>query len=167
MKIKIIISLVLFCSLQTICSQNNSIEELGISLLKSVKNDDIITFKSLIIPFEIFASLSNDNNTSKEYSNDLKEINRIYDVYFVNGFEDNFNTLKNKIREFNLDLNNLKFKEIKINNSESHKNDPKIIYTKIKNSKLKHFYFYVNEHNGKYYLTLPKITLSKKRITIF
>lgn len=68
MKIKIITSLVLFCSLQTICSQNNSIEELGISLLKSVKNDDIITFKSLIIPFEIFASLSNDN-----YKNILRE----------------------------------------------------------------------------------------------
>lgn len=146
--------------------QNNTIDELGRSLIESLNNNNINEFKILIFPLEAFSSLIEENDKEKN-SNDVQEKKVVYNTYFVKGFEENFNALKNDIKSLGINIENLEFEVINVKNLNAHKNDPQIVYTKILFNKSKYLYFYVNKYNDKWYLSVPEISLENNKKVIY
>ena len=84
MKKKMLFWFLIFSSNFFFC-QNNTIDELGRSLIESLNNNNINEFKILIFPLEAFSSLIEENDKEKN-SNDVQEKKVVYNTYFVKGF---------------------------------------------------------------------------------
>jgi len=167
---KILLLFTLFIC-NTTFSQNNSISEIGKTLTESLSENDLTKFKSLLFSKEIFLEIMKENipkeTNAEDKKNMLESIGKNYESQFTSAFETNFSILRNKVENFEVDLDQLNFEIVKVNNPNAHSNDPKIIHALITHPTFKHLYFYVNEYKRKWYLSMPKIDITESELKIY
>lgn len=152
-------------------SQNNSISEIGKTLTESLYKNDLPKFESLLFSKEIFLEIMEENMPKETNVADkkkmLESIDKNYESQFTSVFKTNFSVLQRKLENSDINLEQLNFEIIKVDNPNSHPNDPKIIHATISHPTFKHLYFYVNEHKQKWYLSLPKIDITDTELKIY
>jgi len=152
-------------------SQNNSIPEIGKTLTESLSKNKLQKFKSLLFSKEMFLEIMKENMPKETNEQDekrmLETIDNNYEDQFTASYVANFLVLQNKIESFGINLDQLNFEIVKVDNPNSHPNDPQIIHATISHPKFKHFYFYVNEYKQKWYLSMAKIEITDSELIIY
>lgn len=150
-----LITLVLLCN--PIYGQSKSKEALGNSIAASIINNDINSFKSLLLPKKVALEFQENNdleNSDPEKRDSLlSEYEAAYEKSILPRFENNFREMVNLSQTHDLDWSNLNFLILYKAESKGEEYIPFFIHTKLNNSDYKHFYFEAVRYNGEWYLS--------------
>jgi hypothetical protein len=146
---------VLLCN--PIFSQSKSKEALGNSLVTSILNDDIDSFKSLLLPKSVALkyqeNLDLEVNNTKVRDSLMAQYESAYDQIIVPGYEKNFEEIVNITKMKNIDWSNPSYIILYKASSVGEEYIPFFIHTTLNNSDDKHFYFGATRYKGEWYLS--------------
>jgi len=150
-----LLTLVLLCN--PIYGQSKSKEALGNSIVASILNNDLDSFKSLLLPKKVVLEFQENNdleNSDKEERDSLlTQYEAAYDHMIISHYESNFQEIVNLNETNDLDWSNLNFIILYKASSKGEEYIPFLIHTKLNNSDYNHFYFEAVRYNGKWYLS--------------
>lgn len=150
-----LVILVLLCN--PIYGQSKSKEALGKSIVASILNNDLDSFKSLLLPKKVvfkFQENRDIENSDKEVRDSLMaQYEAAYDHMVIPRYEKNFQEIVNLNETNDLDWSNLNFMILYKASSKGKEYIPFFIHTKLNNSDYKHFYFGTVRYNGEWYLS--------------
>ena len=140
-----------------IYGQSKSKEALGNSIVASVLNNDLDSFKSLLLPKKVVLKFQENNdleNSNPEKRDSLfVKYEAAYEQSVIPRFENNFREIVNLNQAHDLDWSNLNFMILYKAESKGEEYIPFFIHTKLNNSDYKHFYFEAVRYNGEWYLS--------------
>lgn len=144
--------------------QEKDFEILGNELAEAIIKNDSVSFYSLILPkeaiIEKFKIQAEGKLKNEAIESAIKNINKNYNDVISSTFGLSFFNLTTKAEIFNLDLLNIKYRVVEI---EETKNDSSIIAIQgnINHNKFSHFTFYAAEFKEKLYLASHLIQISE------
>ena len=140
-----------------IYGQSKSKEALGNSIVASILDNDLDSFKSLLLPKKIAIKFQENidlENSDEEVRDSLMaEYEAEYDHMVMPRYEKNYLDMVNLNEANNLDWGNLDFMILYKAASKGEEYIPFFIHTKLNNSDYKHFYFGAVRYNGDWYLS--------------
>lgn len=140
-----------------IYGQSKSKEALGNSIVTSILNNDIDSYKSLLLPKKVVLEFQDNNdleNSDPEKRDSLlAQYEAAYEQSVIPRFENNFREIVNLNQVNDLDWSNLNFVILYKAESKGEEYIPFFIHTKLKNSDYKNFYFEAVRYNGEWYLS--------------
>ncbi len=157
-KIILITSLLsLFLYSNYIHSQSKSKEDLGNLLVVSILNNDINSFKSLLLPkniaFKFQENTDSGNSNQEERDSLMTQYEIAYDNMILPRYEKIFQEIVNLNESNEIDWSNLNFIILYKGSSNEDEYIPFFIHTKLSNSDYSHFYFDTVRYNGEWYLS--------------
>ena len=138
-------------------SQSKSKEDLGNALVSSIVNDDINSFKSLLLPKSV--ALQYQENGNQEVSNEkvrdslMTRAEAAYDHVVIPGYEKNFTEIVNLNKTNKIDWGNLDYFILYKASSVGEEYIPFFLHTRLNNSTYRHFYFGATRYKGEWYLS--------------
>lgn len=145
-------------------AQSKSREALGESLVESIKNKDLESFKSLLIPKEVaiklFEANLSENSGTQEKDSLVDQYVASYESTVVARYEKNFWDLVNLNETNSISWDPLNFEVLYKYESKEDEYLPFLIYTKFNNSDYNYFYVSAVRYKGKWYLE-DKMELTK------
>ena len=150
-----LLTLALLCN--PIYGQSKSKEAIGNSIVASILNNDLDSFKSLLLSKEVVLKFQENNdpeNSDKEVRDSLMaEYESAYDHMVIPRYEKNFQEIVNLNQANHLDWSNLNFIILYKAASKGEEYIPFFVHTKLNNSDYNHFYFDAVRYNGEWYLS--------------
>ena len=137
--------------------QRKSKEALGNSIVESILNNDLNSFKSLLLPKEVALKYQENNdldNSDKEVPDSLMaQYEAAYHQVVIPRYEKNFQEIVSLNQANSIDWSNLNFIILYKASSKGEEYIPYFIHTKLNNTDFNHFYFGAVRYNGKWYLS--------------
>ena len=137
--------------------QSKSKEALGNSIVESILNNDLNSFKSLLLPKKVVFNFQENIDieiSDKEVRDSLMtQYEATYDHMVIPRYEKNFQEIVNLNETNDLDWSDLNFMILYKASSKGEEYIPFFIHTKLNNSDYSHFYFSAVRYNGKWYLS--------------
>ena len=157
--------IVLLCN--PVFAQSKSKEVLGNAMVASILNNDLDSFKSLLLPKEVVLKYQYNHNleNSKQEVQDslMAEHEATYDQKVIPRYEEKFKKMVSLNKANNLNWSNLNFIILYKAESKGEEYIPFFIHTKLNNSAYKHFYFDAVRYKGEWYFSgNMEITKSEK-----
>jgi len=153
--IKFLFIFVFLCN--PIFGQHKSKEDLGNALVASIMNDDINSFKSLLLPKNVTLEYQDEGNmeagNGKVRDSLMAQYEVAYDQVVMPGYEQNFLEMVNLNKTSHIDWTNLNYFILYKASSKGEEYIPFFIHTKLNNSDYHHFYFVATRYNGEWYLS--------------
>ncbi len=154
----------LFFLQSPIQAQSKSREALGESLVESIKNKDLKSFKSLLIPKEVaiklFESNLSENTETQEKDSLVDQYIASYESTVVARYEKNFWDLVNLNEAHSISWSPLNFEVLYKYESKEEDYLPFLIYSKFNNSDYSYFYVSAVRYKGQWFLE-DKMELTK------
>lgn len=156
-KIILVSSLFLFLISNYIKAQTNTKEDLGKALVKSIQDNDLTSYKSLLIPKEVTLSLEEgldtDDMAQEERDSLMAQYEAAYEANIVPRYEKNFMEMVNLSDSHKIDWTKASFMILYKDSSKGEDYIPFFMHTKLNGSVYKHFYFGTVRYKGKWYLS--------------
>ena len=137
--------------------QHQSKEALGNALVSSIVNDDLNSFKSLLLPKDV--ALQYQDEGMMELSNEkvkdslMAQYEVAYEQVVMPGYEKNFADIVHLNKTSQIDWTNLNYFILYKASSKGEEYIPFFIHTKLNNSAYHHFYFVATRYKGEWYLS--------------
>lgn len=138
-------------------AQSKSKEVLGNAMVASILNNDVDSFKSLLLPKDVALKFQYNNdldNSDQEVRDSLMAKHEAtYDHKVIPRFEKNFQEIVALNKASNLNWSHLNFIILYKAASKGEEYIPFFIHTKLKNSDYSHLYFDAVRYKGEWYLS--------------
>ena len=146
---------VLLCN--PIYAQSKSKEVLGNAMVASILNNDLDSFKSLLLPKEVVLKYqyNHDLDNSDQEVRDalMAEHEAAYDQKVIPRYEEKFKDMVSLHKAGNLNWSHLNFIILYKAESKGEEYIPFFIHTKLNNSTYRHFYFDAVRYKGEWYFS--------------
>ena len=136
-----------------IYGQSKSKEALGNSLVASIVNNDVASFKSLLLPKEVVLKYQDNHDLENSNSEARDSLISAYEHMVIPRYEKNFGEIVALHQANNLNWNNLNFIILYKGESKGEEYIPFFMHTKLNNSEYKHFYFGAVRYQGEWYVS--------------
>ena len=147
----------LFLLCHPVFAQSKSKEVLGDAIVKSILNNDLAGFKSLLLPRDValkFQMNHDPEGTDQEVSDSLlAQYEAAYDEKVIPRHEKNFSDMVSLNKAGHLNWSHLNFMILYKAASKEEEYIPFFIHTKLNNSAYSHFYFDAVRYKGAWYLS--------------
>lgn len=171
MQIKKLIFISCLCSFflmsNAFYGQSKSKEALGNTLVESIVNNDLNSFKSAVLPKEVVLELHEANDMegveSKDRDSILAQYGAVYDENTIARYEKNFADLVALSETNQINWSDVAFMILYKYESKNEEYLPFLIHSKLKDPAYKHFYFEAVRYKGVWYLEgKMEVTKSEK-----
>lgn len=146
-----LLTLLVVCN--PIYGQSKSKEALGNSLVASIVNNDLESYKSLLLPKEVVLKYQDNYDLDNSDSETRDSLLSAYEHMVIPRYEKNFRELVALHQANNLNWNNLNFIILYKGESKGEEFIPFFMHAKLNNSDLKHFYFGAVRYRGEWYVS--------------
>ena len=146
---------VLFCN--SVYAQSKSKEALGKAMVASIQNDDLDSFKALLLPKEVVLKYQYNHdleNTDQQTQDSLMaEHEAAYDHKVIPRYEEKFKQMVKLNQASNVNWSHLNFLILYKAESKGEEYIPFFIDTKLNHSDYRHFYFDAVRYKGEWYFS--------------
>ena len=147
--------LTLFLTSNYIHGQSNSKEALGNAIVQSIINNDVDSYKSLLLTKEVALKFQEniyaENMDQKERDSLMDQYDLQYDNMIIPRYEKNFQKIVSLNENNEIDWSTVNFVILYKGSSVEEDYIPFFIHTKLSNSDYMHFYFGTVRYNGLWY----------------